>query len=83
MKKTVTIEVEVEVEIPDAVIPEMFADYLETIDPSADEDCLFEQVAHAMTFGKYSGEDFVEGIGSLSKQGILWEEIEVSTVVAG
>lgn len=63
-----------EVEIEDTVLQDILPDFREMIDPDADEETVINQIGSAMALGRYSGEDFIEGIGSLSEYGIKCEE---------
>ena len=73
-KFTVTVEVNMEIEIEDTVLQAILPDFRKMIDPQADEDDIIEQIGWTIALGRQSGEDFVEGIGSLSEQGIECEE---------
>lgn len=78
-KFNVTVEIEMVVEIEDDVLQNILPDFQETINPEAEEDDVINQIGAAIALGNYSGEDFVEGIGSLKEHGIRCEEDYRST----
>ncbi len=76
MKRTfnVTLTMEAVVTIEDDVLQKILPEFQEVIDSQANEDDVIKQIAFASLLGHTSGTDFVEGVGSLSKQGITCEE---------
>lgn len=78
-KFNVTVEIEMVVEIEDDVLQSLLPDFQEVIDPEAEEDDVINRIGEAIALGNYSGEDFVEGVGSLKENAIKCYEDYRST----
>lgn len=70
----IEVRIEMSVSMPDNKHGEILKDFRETIQGNATIEDVVKHIAWTMARDRYTGNDFVEGIGSLSEQGISCEE---------
>jgi hypothetical protein len=76
MKKEVIITITMEVDIPEDKHDEILGEFREVMSPTSEMEEVYKHIGWSMARDRYSGQDFVEGVGSLKERGIKCKEVD-------